>query len=62
METIEFLSDYLRKIGVHNYLALGVAIIILWLFISGFRKGLRKKGRDEDTNHHEKNDHKNEET
>ncbi|MGZ3524605.1 MAG: hypothetical protein ACXU9L_07425 [Thermodesulfobacteriota bacterium] len=44
METIEHFSDFLRKIGAHNFLAIGIAIIVIWLLISGFRKGLRKKG------------------
>jgi Na+/H+ antiporter NhaD/arsenite permease-like protein len=42
METIEYFSDFLRKIGVPNFLAIGIVIIILWLFISGLRRGLRK--------------------
>jgi len=47
METIEHFSDFLRKIGAHNFLAIGIVIIVIWLLISGFRKGLKKKGRDE---------------
>jgi len=46
METIEYFSDFLRKIGVSNFLAIGIVIIIIWLLISGFRKGL-KRDRDE---------------
>jgi hypothetical protein len=56
METIQFLSDFLKKIGIHNYLALGAAVIIIWLLISGFSKGLKKRGRDEDAGNHEKKD------
>jgi hypothetical protein len=44
METIEYFSDFLRKIGVPNFLALGIVIIVIWLLISGFRKGF-KRGR-----------------
>ncbi len=47
METIEHFSDFLAKIGAHNFLAIGIAIIVIWLLISGLRKGLKKKGRDE---------------
>jgi hypothetical protein len=52
METIEFFSDFLRKVGAVNFLAIGVVLMVIWLLISGFRKGLRKKrgGRDSDGN------------
>jgi len=55
MDTIEGFSDFLSKIGSHNFLALGIAILILWLLISGLRKGLRKGGKDKgsNTNHGE---------
>jgi hypothetical protein len=46
METIEHLSDFLRKIGVPNFLAMGIVMIVLWLLISGLRKGLRKGSRN----------------
>jgi hypothetical protein len=46
METIEYFSDFLRKIGVPNFLAIGIVIIVIWLLISGLRKGLKKGGRD----------------
>jgi len=44
METLEYFSDFLRKIGAPNFLAIGIVLIVLWLLISGIRKGL-KKGR-----------------
>jgi hypothetical protein len=43
METIEHFSDFLRKIGAPNFLAIGIVIIVIWLLISGFVKGLRKR-------------------
>ena len=46
METIETFSDFLRKIGAPNFLAIGIVIIVLWLLISGLLKGLRKKKQD----------------
>lgn len=50
METIEYFSDFLRKIGAPNFLALGIVIIVIWLLISGFRKGLKKRsGRDKES-------------
>jgi hypothetical protein len=45
-ETIEYFSHVLRKIGTLNLLAIGIAIIVMWLLISGFRKGLKRGGRD----------------
>jgi len=53
METIEYFSDFLRKIGAPNLLAIGIVVIVIWLLISGFRKGLRKARQnkeDEDNN------------
>jgi hypothetical protein len=43
METVEYFSDFLRKIEAPNFLAVGIAIIVIWLLISGFRKGLKKR-------------------
>jgi len=48
-ETIQYFSDFLRKIGGRNFLAIGIAIIVIWLLISGFRKGLKRGGRDKDS-------------
>jgi Na+/H+ antiporter NhaD/arsenite permease-like protein len=50
METIEYFSDFLRKIGVPNFLAIGIVIIVIWFLISGVRKGLKRdrdKGSEE---------------
>jgi Na+/H+ antiporter NhaD/arsenite permease-like protein len=46
METVEYFSDFLRKIGAPNFLAIGIVIIVLWLLLSGFVKGLRKRKQD----------------
>jgi hypothetical protein len=46
METIEYFSDFLRKIGAPNFLAIGIVMIVLWLLISGFVKGIRKRRHD----------------
>jgi hypothetical protein len=48
METIEHFSEFLRQIGAHNFLAIGIVIIVIWLLISGFRKGLKKKNREKE--------------
>ena len=49
METVEYFSDFLRKIGAPNFLAIGIVIIVLWLLVSGFRKGLKKRKQDKDS-------------
>jgi len=49
METVEYFTEYLRKIGTPNFLAIGIVLIVLWLLISGIRKGLRKEGQKKDT-------------
>ncbi|HSB04860.1 MAG TPA: hypothetical protein VLK23_06650 [Thermodesulfobacteriota bacterium] len=49
METIEHFSDFLKKIGVPNFLAIGIVIIVIWLLISGLKKGLRKKRGEKDS-------------
>ncbi len=46
METIQYFSDFLRRIGATHFLAIGIVIIVIWLLISGFRKGLKRGGRD----------------
>ncbi len=51
---MESLSHLLSKLGTLNLLAIGIAIIVMWLLISGFKKGLKKGGRDKDS---EGNDH-----
>jgi hypothetical protein len=59
METIEYFQDFLRKIGVPNFLAIGIVVIVIWLLISGILKGLRKGGQDkepEDGNEHNNED------
>jgi hypothetical protein len=48
MDTIEYFSEFLRKIGAPNFLAVGIVVIVLWLLISGLLKGLRR-GRNKDS-------------
>lgn len=55
METVEYFSDFLRKIGTPNFLAIGIVIIVIWLLISGFRKGLKRRGRNKESQKDEKN-------
>ncbi len=49
METVEYFSDFLRKIGTPNFLAIGIVILVLWLLISGIRKGFKKGSQDKNT-------------
>ena len=44
METVEAFSDFLRKIGAPNVLAVAIVLMALWFLGSGLLKGLRKKG------------------
>jgi hypothetical protein len=48
-ETIEYFSQFFRKIGGRNFLTIGIAIIVMWLLISGFKKGLKRGERDKDS-------------
>ena len=43
---MEYLTDLLRKIETLNFLAIGIVIIVMWLLISGVRKGLIRRNRD----------------
>ena len=56
MDTIEHFSDFLRKIGAPNFLAIGIVIIVLWLLISGFLRGLRRRGRNQGPEDHDAED------
>jgi hypothetical protein len=50
METIEHFTDFLRNIGAPNFLTIGIVIVVIWLLISGIRKGLKREGRDKKPN------------
>jgi hypothetical protein len=49
METIEYFSNFIQKIGAPNFLVIAIVLILIWLLISGIRRGL-KKGRDYENN------------
>ena len=55
METVEYFTDFLRKIGAPNFLAIGIVVIVIWLLISGIRKGLRR-GRQNKESRNNNND------
>jgi hypothetical protein len=48
MKMVEYFSILLRKAGISNFLILGIVIIILWLLISGIRKGFGKSSGDKE--------------
>jgi hypothetical protein len=48
-ETIEHLSGLLKEIGTLNLLAIGIAVLVAWLLLSGFRKGLKRGGEDKNS-------------
>ena len=45
-EATEYFAHILRKLGTLNLLAIGIVIIVVWLLISGLKKGLKRGGRD----------------
>lgn len=53
METVEYFYDFLNKIGAPNILALGIAVIVIWLLVSGIRRGLKSHQQEEDEDHHQ---------
>lgn len=53
MDTVEYFYDFLNKIGAPNILALGIAVIVIWLLVSGIRKGLKSHQQEEDEDHHQ---------
>jgi len=53
MDTIEFFSDFLRKIGAPNFLVIGIVIIVIWLLISGFIKGFKRRTRNKEPEDHD---------
>jgi hypothetical protein len=45
-EAIEYFLQFLGKIGGRNFLTIGIAVIVVWLLISGLKKGLKRGGRE----------------
>ena len=48
METVEYFDAFLRKTGVPNLLAIGIIIVVIWLLISGFVKGIKRERQKKD--------------
>ena len=55
METIEYFTNFLGKIGIPNFLAVGIVIVVIWLLISGIRKGWKRGGRDKEPEDRDEN-------
>lgn len=43
---IEYFARVLKELGTLNLLVIGIAVIVIWLLISGFKKGLKRGDRD----------------
>jgi hypothetical protein len=50
MDTVEYFYDFLNKIGAPNILAFGIAVIVIYLLISGIYKGLKGGHKDDESN------------
>lgn len=46
METVESFYDLLNKIGAPNCLGIGIALILLYLLLSGLWKGIKGGGKE----------------
>lgn len=46
METVESFYDFLNKIGAPNCLGIGIALILLYLLLSGLWKGIKGGGKE----------------
>jgi len=49
MDTMESFSEFLKKIGAPNFLAIGIALIVLWLLLSGVVRGIKKRKEERDS-------------
>lgn len=56
METVESFYDFLNRIGAPNVLAIGVAVIVLYLLLTGLWRGIRGGSRREEDSDSEEGD------
>ncbi len=56
MDAMEHFYHFLSRFSVHHFLAIGIAIVVIWLVISGFKKGLKKERREEEQGRSEEED------
>jgi hypothetical protein len=49
MSRIDYFLSFLMTRVAPNFLEIGIAIIVIWLLISGLRRGLRKRKREQDS-------------
>jgi hypothetical protein len=55
MKLWEYLLNFSVRILAPNFLKIGLIVVVMWILISGLRKGLRKANRNSDSE--ENNDH-----
>jgi Na+/H+ antiporter NhaD/arsenite permease-like protein len=48
-EMVASVSEFVKKMAVPNFLTIGIVIIVIWLLISGLKKGLKKRGKDKNS-------------
>ncbi len=56
MDTIEHFSHFLTRIGAHHFLAVGIAVVVIWLLVSGLKRGLKKGGGEKDLHENDEQD------
>ena len=49
MRAWQYLSDFWVRVLAPNFLKIGLIVVVIWILISGLRKGLRKKSPDNDS-------------
>jgi hypothetical protein len=49
MKAWEYLLDFSVRILAPNFLKIGLILVVIWILISGFRKGFRKASRNNDS-------------
>ncbi len=56
---IEYFSDFLKRRTIPNFLVYGIVIIVIWILISGFVKGLRKRKQNKNSIENNEDDNEN---
>ncbi len=46
---MDAIAEFFRKFGTHHLLAFGIVILVLWLLVSGFLQGWKRRGRGKDS-------------
>lgn len=56
---VEYFSDVLKGRTIPNFLVYGIIIIVIWILISGFVKGLRKRRQNKNSIQNSEDDNRN---